>query len=275
MRDEKKIVSKEGLDTITKSIQETLGGEIVGAMGKANIRNPQKRDDPFQYPRVPYKNLGVLGGGEGYLDPNYWKKIQKYSFILKAGKKPSDAVKSAFQGPTRLECLGTTRAVLAKGLLDTLGEEDFDKHFAYKSDDDPGVVIGTNTAPRDRVAELMYRPQASSPDDLIKGDWIYYQNDVRYPEKHPDSLWMGENCIYEGNNKFSGFGLSGMTLQALKTSMERAFKENPTQRDIAMDPRLDSSHQNYKKAIAEAKDPKVVGLRYDSLQRFQLKKFLL
>jgi hypothetical protein len=171
--------------------------------------------------------------------------------------------------------LSAIRAVLAKGLLETLGSVDFDKHFAYVSDNDPGVVIGTNTAPRDRVKELMETPNASSTNDLIKGDWIYYQNDSRYLQKHPAGLWQGENCIYDGGNKFSGLGLNGMTLQQLKTSMEHAFNQSPSSDDISQDPMLRSSHSSYKKALAEAQDANPVGLRYDTLQRFQLEKFLL
>ncbi len=267
LRTHNKIVTEEGIAAIKGYVQGMLGDRITGAMRTANVRNPKSTDDPFNYPRVPYKDQGVLNAGQGYLDPTYWNPIEFSSFILKRGVKPSVAVTAAFSGPTRLECLSSTRAVLAKGLLDTLGAPDFDQFFSYVSDNDPGVVIGTNTKPRDRVRELMETPQASDPSHLMKGDWIYYQNDVRYLQKHPAGLWQGENCIYEGGLKFSGLGLSGMTLQGLKTSMEEHFNEAPSSQDI--------SHPNYDSSLAGAQNANPVGLRYDVLRRFQLEKFIL
>ncbi len=282
LRVRKHILTKESQALVKQHIytgvsdkEKNLGGNIVGAMGSANIRSGNTSDDQFQYPRVPYKNQGVLGGGGGHLNPTYWKKIQYSSFILKdSGVKPSVAVKDAFAGPTRLECLSTIRAVLAKGLLDTFGDDVFDHHFKYKSDNDPGVVIGTNTAPFDRVKALMDTPVINKVDDLIRGDWIYYKNDARYLQKHPDGLWQGENCVYDGNKKWSGFGLNGMTEQHMKTSMEKAFNDDPNARDIQMDPQLASGHPQ-RKPIATLKNANPIGWVWSSLQRFHLNKFLV
>ncbi|MCH2023366.1 MAG: DUF4157 domain-containing protein [Saprospiraceae bacterium] len=275
LKDKKELLSQEGLDAIMGGLQSELGENISDAMGEANIRDPHDAtQDQFQYPRVEYQDQGELNNGMGHLDPKYWEYVQFSSFILKAGVKPSEAMEAAFNGPTRLECLSTARAVVAKGLLDTLGAETFDKHFAHKSVDDPGVVIGTNTGIKDRVEELMYRPNITSTDDLLVGDWIYYKNDARYPQKHPGGLWQGENCIYDGPDSFSGFGLNAMTEEHLHTSMIRSFNEDPDERDIERDPRLDPSHDQYKKELAEAKDAEPVGFLFDNVIRLHLKKFL-
>jgi hypothetical protein len=56
--------------------------------------------------------------------------------------------------------------------------------------------------------------------------------------------------------------------------MERAFKEDPDERDIERDPRLDPSHDQYKKELAEAQDPDPVGFLFDNVIRLHLKRFL-
>ncbi|MCP5108605.1 MAG: hypothetical protein GY950_34790 [bacterium] len=247
-------------------IAKQMGTNVSAAMGIANINN-----GPLQYPGVAMTNpqTGLQEvNAQGYLNPVYWVPIAFSSFRLRQGAQPAAAVRDAFAGPTRLECLSTTRAVLAKSLLEILGDTEFNNHFSWTSNNDPGVVIGTNNQLVDRVQQLMVSPNANSVNDLIKGDWIYFQNDVRYPDKHPTGLWQGENCIYEGNNLLSGFGLANMSINDLTQNMEHNFNLVPTQRDIQSNPRLDSTNPNYDANLATAQNPNVVGLRYDTLRRF-------
>jgi hypothetical protein len=88
-----------------------------------------------------------------------------------------------------VDCLGMATIVEAKGLIMILKPGEFDKLYTTSSD------IGI---------ERPFRLELTKP-----GDWMYFKNDARYPDKHPDGGWRGENVIKVGADTYWGWGWDG------------------------------------------------------------------
>jgi hypothetical protein len=149
----------------------------------------------------------------GILDPIYWDKMGDYDFRAKsplpAGKNASDAIEAIFKpnAGTELECLTMSIAIGYYELLQGLGKAKFDKMFPLGA----GLVIGKSG--NDLLNSVINTPKYEELKDkqkitaLIPGDRGYFKNFSDYGDKHPSGLWQGENVIYYGDGKFSGFGI--------------------------------------------------------------------
>jgi hypothetical protein len=107
-------------------------------------------------------------------------------------------------------------AVQYYSILKNIGAKRFNKRFPNGA----GIVIkfvlvGPSMGPDQpnalKTENLYKRVTITGFDDLLPGDWVYFLNVPDYLSKHPGGYWMGEHALYMGNNKFSGFGLSGLT----------------------------------------------------------------
>lgn len=56
-----------------------------------------------------------------------------------------------------------------------------------------------------------------SPDELLPGDWVYFQNFSDYKSTHEgaEAAWAGEHAIYMGNDRFRGFGTGAVTYEGM------------------------------------------------------------
>jgi protein-glutamine gamma-glutamyltransferase len=131
---------------------------------------------------------------------------------LPTGKEASDAIEAIFApgAGTRLECLSMTAAVEYYSLLKGLGKSKFNAMFPGGT----GLEISSDPAhfPTSLGAGNKYRIIAlGSKNEVLPGDWVYFQNFADYTAKHPGGYWQGENAIYLGGGKYRGFGVAAMS----------------------------------------------------------------
>ncbi len=163
------------------------------------------------------------------LDPRYWQKLAgRFSWRVKPGVKASAAIRSIYEEgdePWRLECFTMTAAAVYKGQLDAIGDEQFDRHHPA------GLVLSTdktvggiNALVREGLLEVV---SVGSVDELLTGDWVYFRNDPRYREKHPDGYWQGENTLcmghFGGEVRFRGFGVPDANEQTIRQELADQF----------------------------------------------------
>jgi|GEM_PF-5571292 len=165
-------------------------------------------------------------GGTGHLNPQYWSKEGDFEFIpvpmnVSGGvfgslqfTTASDAIEAIFENGagTELECYSMLVAVQYRAMLKTLGRDAFNEKFPYGR----GIIISRSSAGsgvHPFWEENIYRvdPIKDPKTDLMPGDWVKFQNIADYSSKHPGGLWSGENAVYLGGGKFSGFGAQSLT----------------------------------------------------------------
>ncbi|MEO7733622.1 MAG: DUF4157 domain-containing protein, partial [Kofleriaceae bacterium] len=200
-------------------VEGKLGAEVGKGMDLANTTG-NLQYPPNAVPGVTYPDA------EGYLDPTYWEAISgnSWTFKLKDGQSASAAIDSLFNGPTRLECLSTTGAILARAVKETIGPGPFDKSFGAKGKHNQDLVVGPNSTAyqASRMHSLMNPVAPASAADLKPGDWVYFWNCAQYHVKHPGGAWGGENAVYKGAGLFSGFGaFSGASADMTEEQMNR------------------------------------------------------
>jgi hypothetical protein len=89
----------------------------------------------------------------------------------------------------QIECYTAAQVIEAKGLLDTIGSDDFNGlGYSYYN-----IPIKQRTV--------------GSIGDLQNGDWTYFADFDDYETRDQGGSWSGENVIKLGNDSFWGFGL--------------------------------------------------------------------
>jgi hypothetical protein len=59
----------------------------------------------------------------------------------------------------------------------------------------------------------------------MPGDWVKFQNIADYSSKHSEGLWSGENAVYLGGGKFSGFGAQSKTEDQMKEKLLEKYNQ--------------------------------------------------
>lgn len=175
-----------------------------------------------------YPNVSTTG----QLDPKFWDKVGPFQFKVKtalpAGKNASDAIEAIFKNGagSELECNSTAVAIQYRAMLKTLGTDHFNKKFPGGA----GIIISPHHTPPAGVGlhpiweKGLYKTVSiTGVGDLMPGDWVYFKNIPDYISKHPGGLWTGEHCLYLGNNKFRGFGVSELDEGQLKAKLLDAY----------------------------------------------------
>lgn len=179
---------------------------------------------------------GMGPGPEGELDATFWEHLGDYHFRSRDGARASEAVRAMFptvpgQARTRLECHTMMMAILYRAILETIGDEAFDAAFA------DGLVIKSGDIEASGLSDLLVHLPEAKTDDLIAGDWVYFQNHADYLFKHPAGAWQGENAIYIGRRPhddaplFSGFGAADLTEGQMVDELVEAFNKDRTSAD--------------------------------------------
>lgn len=146
------------------------------------------------------------------LSSSYWTwttSVGDGGWIPNSSVNPSDAIEwyfgdvSNWEGCT--ECLMAARASFYKGLLDTIGTTSFNNWFS--SQRSVLVVSNRSYAPSPLLAN---NPVISSENDLVKGDWVYFQNWVTAQNCPAINPLQGENAITQnssGTRTYIGLGI--------------------------------------------------------------------
>lgn len=241
--EEEQIKEEEHASDARKVTPDDIAKYMTEGMDLAN-----SDDERMNYPAVPIRGINDYNK-MGYLSPDYWTWVGYSDFAMKKNVLPSDAIEAAFNGPARTECLSMMSAVIQYTLYKTMGKDAFNEYFKWKSESDPGLVIGRRSGNYDdgspghglkeRWRDFTTTYNLEPEDENVKpnhallkpGDWVYYVNHPHYPQKHPDGLWRGENAVYLGEDKFSGFGLPDMNENQFFNNMKRKFNEAPSSED--------------------------------------------
>lgn len=154
-----------------------------------------------------------------YCSPKGWKVVK--------GKKTSEAIKSIFAAttPNFMECKSTLVVVYYKAILDTFGDEVFNKAF-------PNLFISWNDKLHLETLTLEKNPLLLEEGALLleEGDWVYFEGHPGYDAVMGNSgLGRGENTIYMGNDKYSGLGCEEKTEEELKKRL-LSWYENDTEK---------------------------------------------
>jgi hypothetical protein len=104
--------------------------------------------------------------------------------FFKAGSPPWD-----------VDCTGAARIIMARGLILTLKNGEFDK-LKHDSSNMHYNTSNMNIELKKPVANI---------GQMKIGDWGYFENHDSYPDKHPCGAYPGENVIKVSTSKYYGF----------------------------------------------------------------------
>lgn len=143
-------------------------------------------------------------------NPAFWEPRGGGSFALKAGVKPSDAVKDMFANPDQyqFECATALVIVHYKAMLDLLGPKDFDAACANLQMG-PWVYESTMSTHWKIDGSGSTEATAARREALRGGDYTYIRN-WEVSDQGRDAGWQGENVIALGNGQYYGhpFGIA-------------------------------------------------------------------
>lgn len=124
----------------------------------------------------------------------YWERLDNGGFQLKPNVRPSNAIRDIYRNGRAygFECAMAIVIVLYKAVLETIGDEAFDRLFAnlylYSWEHDSDLHLITIKGKR----------------ESFSGDVLYYSN-PDYDPKTPQ--WQGENVVKMPGNLLYGHGI--------------------------------------------------------------------
>ncbi|WP_243290504.1 protein-glutamine gamma-glutamyltransferase [Bacillus sp. FJAT-47783] len=152
---------------------------------------------------------------KSYCNEEFWNLNEKGAFLLKKGKKPSDAINDIFMNGTKyaFECATAIVIVFYKAALDSIGEKAFNYLFQgivlydWHYDEDLGI-------------------HTRSGNDFLPGDCLYFKN-PQFDPKTPQ--WRGENTIYLGRDMYYGHGIGIRSANGMIQALNKYRKEGATE----------------------------------------------
>lgn len=144
-------------------------------------------------------------------NPAYWVKGDR-GYLLRPDVLPSEAIRDVFMnGPMYgFECSTAMVLIFYKAVLDSIRESDFNYLFngllVWNWSYDPDLFIITKRG-----------------EEFIRGDVVYFYN----PD-HKDPIWLGENAVVLGPNKFFGHGIGLKSTTEMIAALNSLRKEGAT-----------------------------------------------
>lgn len=143
--------------------------------------------------------------------------------MLRSGISPAAAIRDIFlNGPNYgFECATAVIILMYKGVLDTLGESEFNRLFpdlllySWHSDSDLGMT-------QDDIESYHSRP----------GDVLYFKNPEVNPEKRE---WQGENVIKLDVDLYYGHGIGIKPAREIIAALNRQRRQGATESAYLMD----------------------------------------
>ena len=210
-------------------------------------------------------------------NPKYWESNTAYNiFAIKDNVLPSDAIRAWFNGPTIAECANTIQASIYLSILNTYGDDIFNKRFAnpvsqfiltnnlfaplVKESKKISNTGGTLGNPLFFLFKLI--PENTKLENIQHGDIVYIGGVKNYKTKHLDGESGGWNliCIKETDKplKFLGFGPDGFSKGALtfeelrKLFIDNYNKEQTDIEKARIEKFTQSSYTGDHRALSEA-----------------------
>jgi protein-glutamine gamma-glutamyltransferase len=143
---------------------------------------------------------------------DYWEKTES-GYRLKKGIKPSDGIRDVFinSGQYIFECVTSIVIIYYKAVLESIQEHYFNYLFSH-------MIVWAHNYDKDLG---MY---SIKKVDLFPGDVVYFYN----PE-YEKPIWMGENCVYLGNELFFGHGIGVGTADEVIEALNSLRKTDATE----------------------------------------------
>ncbi len=225
---------------ISTSDQSDIQTKLIDAMVETikNINAKPKDAHGIWYPDeyeqyckengIEYKKEYITG----YTNPEFWEQIgERETFMMKKGKKASNALQAFLNGLTLGDCGNMMVACQYAALLEVFGEEKFNLIFDPESN--PIVISQMMTGNPVQSSGYFFEFTPGAEEALIgtvgnrpikKGDMCHIAGVSFYTLRHPTGTSAGENVICVGKNEKG---------EDLFYGFDGAFKDKPlTEREI-------------------------------------------
>lgn len=175
---------------------------------------------------------------------NYWSLTDNGGFQLKGNADSAIALKDIYHngGAYAFECATAMVILLYKAVLDSIGDEAFNRTFSnlflwdWEFDEDLGLTWRT-------------------VDDYFPGDVRYFKN----PDVNPIRMqWQGENVIDLGDGTYYGHGLGIRTAEEFIAALNQNRKPGANRSAFLME---EATRPNFSNLSRFAKERKEVGER--------------
>jgi hypothetical protein len=218
-----------------KEIEPTgkqMGEKNVEGMEKANTKDENNPNAGIWY-WFEYKDKVDEGASGFKWDPDYitgytkapFTKTGSFTWLLNEGHSASAALGQWMAGLTIADCASVSVAVEYNSIRAAVGNEKFDNYFgSADASTDPKHRLKIGQFPEKLpLKDFIYDTES----ELKVGDWYFWANHPKYKFKHPGGSWTGENAMYLGKGKWSGFGLTNVDE---KTMLETLVEQYDTDR---------------------------------------------
>ena len=183
-----------------------------------------------------FLQMGEGAGLHGYAPEAFFQPVADpesptgrllYSFRLKEGKSPTDAIERLLKGPSLLDCGNVCNLASYLALRDLFTNKQFDRLFDPMG---PTPLIltadGTST-----LSRFLSKTIIGNEREIRRGDICYFSNCQEYVAKHPAGEARGFHVIAcsENPHRYLGFGLSpeGLSRNEVEQSLWNSFNEEP------------------------------------------------
>ena len=144
-------------------------------------------------------------------NPEYWLKTSR-GYMLKPNVLPSDAIKDIFHNGTEygFECSTAIVVIFYYAVLQSIDVRVFNRLFNHllvwdwSYDEDLGIITKVGS-------------------DFIPGDVMYFYN----PD-YDNPVWIGENVVFLGEDKYFGHGIGIGTAEETIKALNTLRKEGAT-----------------------------------------------
>jgi hypothetical protein len=237
-------------DQLVKAMTEINKQKDEGEVGYAGSG---KRDAPNKLPANQWTAVTATHRGD--------KVHDNVTFRAKEGQAYNALNKlftGHFNGAVYLECESAMVASHYRALSQVLGQDEFDGEYgatmAITMLDTTFKEEGTNLLLPHALVNVMEDVEITSLDELIPGDWVYFANFPGYEQNARKGAYTGENAIYEGGGKYSGFGLPKMTYAQMVKHLTDAYTNDAKDAKNPGHPK-DTEKQQTDKSIVDGKYP--------------------
>ena len=233
------IVSGNSFDIssiINEYAKNSIERQLLEKMSASNEKYSYDNIDQLKFELTLRKNIvnaaiALDRSGMSFADfknsrcnPEYWKRVHNGGFLLKEGADSGEAVNDIFinGGRYATECATAVMIIYYKALLDTYGEELFNKKITqiYLMDWD--------------VTESLLRgvdmPQPAA--DILIGDRGYFNN-PDFDRSSPE--WQGENVIVLPDSMYFGHGIGLTTADEIIRDLNSRRMPHASQHAYLMD----------------------------------------
>jgi hypothetical protein len=160
----------------------------------------------------------------GYAAAPSFKKEGPFAWRMRPGATPSAALAEWLGGLTIADCATVAVALQHDAVRAAVGNAKFDEIFRLN------LFISQYSNPEANPDLARFLSDTAGTEPMV-GDLYYFSNHKHYKYKHPAGAWSGENAIYAGNNKWSGFGARDLEYDAMMATILDEYNAKRTPDD--------------------------------------------